>query len=342
MRAARIRAWGRAPVVEDVPSPQRRAGETLVRVEAAAVSHLDLTVAGGEFGIRPALPYVGGVEGCGVVVDSASFRPGTLVNVRGGGLGLDRDGTWAELVVAPDGCVTEVPPGLTAELGATYRQPVTTAAVALTEVAQLGRWPLLDVSSPVDELVLVTGAAGSVGSAATQLALRLGCRVLGLVSGQRQASRLPAGVGAVLADDASGQEELARKRPVTLMVDTLGGADLAGRLGWITPGGRAAVVGYVSGTGACLDLPRWLLDDVSLLPVNMMRRQQAATRYVSELAPLVASGELTVNVQPFPLEEAAVAVTQMRAGGLSGRVVLRPRSAERALDVSTSRPRAEA
>lgn len=43
-------------------------GETLVRMEAAALGHLDLTVAGGEFGIRPDLPYIGGLEGAGVVV----------------------------------------------------------------------------------------------------------------------------------------------------------------------------------------------------------------------------------------------------------------------------------
>lgn len=235
-----------------------------MRIEAAAVSHLDLTVAGGEFGIRPPLPHVGGVEGCGVVVTSEAFSPGTLVNVRGGGLGLQRSGSWAELVVAPDQCVSEVPAGLSAELGATYRQPVTTAAVTLWEVAGLGHWNLLDISIPADEVVLVTGAAGAVGSAAAQLAVRDGGRVLGLVTGAEQAGRLPAGVEPVQADDAAHLEELARHRSVTLLVDTLGGEGLAARLGWVAPGGRVAVVGYVTGTSASLDIPRWLLDDVSL------------------------------------------------------------------------------
>lgn len=337
IRAARFHDWGSPPVVEDVLVPIRGTGETLVRIEAAAVSHLDLTVAGGEFGIKPSLPHVGGVEGCGVVVESDAFTPGTLVNVRGGGLGLDRSGSWAELVVAPDGCVTEVPPGMSAELGATYRQPVSTAAVTLSEVAALGRWPSLGLSSPADELVLVTGAAGSVGSAVAQLALRAGCRVLGLVTGEAQATRLPSGVDAVLAGDEARQEELSRQRPVTLLVDTLGGDELAGRLGWVAPGGRAAVVGYVTGTSASLDLPRWLLDDVALLPVNMMRRQDAARRYATELAPLVASGELTVDVEVFALEEAELAVARMRAGGLRGRVVLRPGSGERTRQVPADR-----
>lgn len=63
MQAVRVHDWGIAPVVEDVPMPQPTDGETLVRVEAAAVGHLDRTVAGGEFRMKPALPYVGGVEG---------------------------------------------------------------------------------------------------------------------------------------------------------------------------------------------------------------------------------------------------------------------------------------
>lgn len=315
MRAARFHDWGVGPVVDHVPDPHRRPGETLVRVEAAAVSHLDLTVAGGGFGIRPELPYVAGVEGAGVVVESDTHAVGTLVTVRGGGLGLQRDGCWAELVAVPDGCATLAPSGLTPALAATYRQPVATAAVTLFDVAEL---------APPDETVLVTGAAGAVGSAAAQLAVRAGCHVLGLVRDADQAARLGDAVEPVLLDDPARHDELARDRPVTLLVDTVGGRALAERLRWVTPGGRAAVVGYVAGVETTLDLPSWLLDDVALLPVNMMRRPDAAARRTAELAPLVAAGELRVAVEPFPLARVADAVARLRAGGLRGRVVLEP------------------
>ena len=76
-----------------------------------------------------------------------------------------------------------------------------------------------------------------------------------------------------------------------------------------------------------VDLPRWLLDDVSLLPVNMMRRPDASQRRTAELAPLVAAGELTVAVERFGLEDAAAAVARLRSGGVCGRVVLEPGAA---------------
>ncbi|MDF1604524.1 zinc-binding alcohol dehydrogenase family protein [Nocardioides sp. YIM 152315] len=329
MRAARFHEWGGPPLVEDVPEPAAGAGETLVRITAAAVSHLDLTVASGDFGIRPELPHVGGVEGAGLVVASATHAAGTLVNVRGDGLGLHRGGSWAELVVVPDECATPVPPEMPAPIAATYRQPVTTAAVTLWDVAGLGRWHAAGVSAPDGETVLVTGAAGAVGAAAVQLALRAGCRVHGLVKDEHQAARLTEGGVPVLLEDRDRHEDLARERPFTLLVDTVGGPELADRSRWVAPGGRVAVVGYVAGTEVTLDLPGWLLDDVALLPVNMMRRQEASRRWGPELVALVASGELTVDVATFALEDAPAAVRRLRVGGACGRVVLLPGSAER-------------
>ena len=137
MRAARVHAWGQAPVVEDVPVPTPGPGEALVRVEAASVAHLDVTVASGEFGIKPTLPYTGGVEGSGIVVESAAFPPGTKVVLRGGGLGLFKNGTWAEYVVVKDKALVEVPHGLSPEVAATFWVPTTTAHTALVDVGRL-------------------------------------------------------------------------------------------------------------------------------------------------------------------------------------------------------------
>ena len=103
VRAARFHAWGAAPIVEDVPDPVREPGHVLVKVEAAAVAHLDATVSGGDFGMRPELPYIGGVEGAGIVLESDADGPppGTQVLLRGAGIGMKRDGTWAERITVP-------------------------------------------------------------------------------------------------------------------------------------------------------------------------------------------------------------------------------------------------
>jgi NADPH:quinone reductase-like Zn-dependent oxidoreductase len=196
----------------------------LVRIEAAAVAHLDVTVSSGTFGLRPELPYVGGVEGCGRVVSSDVFEVGTRVMLRGGGLGIKRGGTWAEYVVAPTRSLTQVPDGMPAALAATYFVPTTTAQVALMDVARLGSWP--DIGRPEDEIVVVAGAAGAVGSMVTQLAKRAGCQVIGLVADQQQAERLPEGVEGVTSADDERLRELRDDRTATLLVDTLGGPDL--------------------------------------------------------------------------------------------------------------------
>ena len=320
MRAVRIHSWGSEPVVEDVPAPTPKDGETLVRVDAAAVSHLDLTVASGTFSLKPELPYIGGVEGCGTVVSSEVYEPGTRVVLRGGGLGLVRSGTWAELVATRKGA-TAIPAELSPELGATYFVPTTTAYVALHDIGRLGNWPGIE-----DEVVVVAGAAGAVGSLVVQLALRAGCTVIGVVADSSQAAQLPAGVEAVLVDDDERAAALLRERPATLLVDTLGGQAVAQRSRWVRPGGRAVVVGYVAGKELGLDVPSWLLDDVALLPVNMIRREAAALEYAPLLAELLAKGELTLEVQSFALDEAAKALHLLATGGLRGRAVIVPGS----------------
>ena len=137
MRAIRFHQWGTAPTVDDVAVPERAPGETLVRVDAAAISHLDLSVSSGNFGMRPPLPYAGGVEGSGTVLESDDLSPGTRVLLRGKGLGLLRDGTWRERVSVPAGAMTIVDQGMAPEVAATFFVPCTTAYVALEDI---GRW----------------------------------------------------------------------------------------------------------------------------------------------------------------------------------------------------------
>lgn len=324
MRAVRIHDWGAPPVVEDVERPSPGEGETLVRVEAAAVSHLDLTVAGGDFGIKPSLPYVGGTGGCGVVAESDQLEAGTRVLLRGGGLGLMRNGTWAEYVTTPTKHLSVLPEGLSPDVGATFFTPVSTAAAALRHIARLGAWDLDGVSSAADEVVVVGGAAGAVGSMVTQLAVRAGATVIGVVADAEQAATLPDGVEPVLATDEARAGELHEERPATLLVDTLGGASLGARSHWVRPGGRAVAVGYVAGTDVTLDLPNWLLQDVALLPVNMIRRDRQARELAAELAPLLVNGELRVDIERFAFEDAARALELLGAGKLRGRAVLVP------------------
>ena len=313
MRAARFHAWGAAPVVEDVSRPLREPGRVLVEVQASAVAHLDATVSGGDFGMRPELPYIGGVEGAGVVLeaDADGPAPGTQVVLRGGGLGVLRDGTWTERVSVSAKAVMPLARPLPPEIAASFFVPATTAYVALHDVARLTE----------GEEVIVVGAAGAVGSMVVQQALAAGAQVTGVV---REPTGVPEGATVISAEDADAVARLAAERPAALLVDTIGGRALAERTRWVRPGGRAVVIGYTAGPRTELDLPSWLLDDVALLPVNMIRREKRARELADGLVGLLADGALSVAVQKFALADAAQALERLRSGRVRGRAVLTP------------------
>lgn len=257
------------------------------------------------------------------MVASDELAEGTQVMLRGAGLGLLRNGTWAQYVTVPTASLSPLPEGMPPSLGATYFVPLTTAVTALRTVGRIGTWGIPDVTSAADEVVLVAGAAGAVGSMVAQLALREGARVLGLVLDQQQAERLPSGVEPLIAS-RDALSVLGKERPATLLVDTLGGQQLNERMGWVRAGGRAVSIGYVAGEAATLDLPNWLLLDVPLLPVNMIRRNAEARALAEEWAPLLVSGELVLETEEFDFAEAGRALELLGAGQLRGRAVLVP------------------
>ncbi|MCO8277535.1 zinc-binding dehydrogenase [Actinoplanes sp. TRM 88003] len=305
MRALRIHDWGKDPVVEDIAEPVREPGQVLVQVQAAALAHLDLTVASGNFAMKPPLPYTGGVEGSGVVLEADDLEPGTQVMLRGGGLGLLRDGTWQERVVVPRKAVTVLDPQLPAEVAATFFVPMTTGSIVLHDVAKV----------QPGEKVAVVGAAGAVGASVAQQAVLAGAEVTGFVGREDQLAGVPAGVTGVALGEERGEE-------FDLLVDTLGGEGLIGRTGWVRKGGRAVVVGYVAGTEVTIDLPSWLLADVALLPVNMIRHERRARELAPELIRRLAAGELGVAVESVDLDNAADALERMRSGHIRGRAVI--------------------
>lgn len=315
MRAALLHNYGESPVVGDVDVPLRQSGKSLVKVDAAALGHLDITVASGTFGVKPNLPHIGGTDGAGTVVESDSIPIGSRVLIRGKGIGLFKDGCWAQYVVADDRALTPVGAELDPAVAATFFLPSTTGYVAVNDVAAVAS----------GERVIVSGASGAVGSMAAQFAQLAGASdVIGVVPREDQVSLLPAGVRPVVGRGEALQRALGSDPVADVLIDTLGGDVLPSLLPSVVQGGRAALIGYTLGTELTIDLPNWLLSDVALLPVNMMRR----TDRQAELAPVMierlVAGDLTLAVQRFGLEDIAEALTAMREGRVAGRAVVVP------------------
>ncbi|MFD1814661.1 quinone oxidoreductase family protein [Rhodococcus gannanensis] len=315
MRAARLHSFGQAPVIDEIDGPVREPGQTLVRIDAAALGHLDMTVASGNFNVRPTLPHIGGTDGAGTVVESDTLAPGTKVLVRGGGIGLFKSGCWAEYLVAADKAFTPFDSGLDPAVAATFLLPSTTGYVAVHDVANVA----------AGERVVVSGASGAVGSMAAQFALLAGAaEVIGVVPREDQVALLPEGVRPVVGRGAEVAEALGPDPVAEVLIDTLGGDALPHLLARVVPGGRAALIGYTLGTQLTVDLPNWLLSDVAILPVNMIRKTARQAELAPDLIARLVAGDIRLAVQQFPLDEIADALHLMREGRVAGRAVVVP------------------
>ena len=104
----------------------------------------------------------------------------------------------------------------------------------------------------------------------------------------------------------------------------VGGDVLATALPAVRPGGRAVLIGYTAGPTLQLDIAHFLQRDVALLPLNMLRRDPAGRAVAPELLGRLADGRLHLEVQPFALADAALALDWIAQRGHRGRAVLVP------------------
>ena len=314
MRSVRVSCFAEPPAIELLSDPKPKPGYSIVRVEAATVGHIDRTIWSGAFLRHPPLPYTPGVEGSGVVVDGEKFTAGARVWLRGAGLGTAIDGTWSELVSVPDEALGLLPDTVSYEVGATFFSPCTSAWVALHDVGRVRR----------GERVLVSGASGAVGAVACQLALDAGASVVAVVSSAERIPLVPAGATPLVV--CPGAPPKTSELQADLFIDTVGGQVLADLLPGVTPGGRVVLVGYVAGKELTVDLP-WLVQrDVSLLPLNMIRREAAGRDAAPQLLARLANGDLQIITTTFPMEAAASALDWLVDRVHQGRAVLSPHS----------------
>lgn len=308
-RALFLEEFGTLPKLRERTVPEPLPGHTLVRVAAATAAHLDLNILDGQFGILPELPFIPGTQGSGYVVASDTHPEGALVRLRGEGIGLSRDGAWAEHVLVPETAAETMPEGTDPALACIYFSPVGTAWASVHAIAQVRP----------GERVLVTGASGAVGAMAVQLAARAGAEVVGVVGRPAKLPHVPGVAKALLASDLS-EEAIGGK--VDVLIDTVGGQILRSALTLVRPRGRAALLGYTAGRELTLDLADFFLADVSLLPVNMMSRTPEVAPEVLRLLPDLSSGALTLPYERYGMDALGEAVERLRSGTAVGKIVL--------------------
>lgn len=308
-------------VVREHPDPVPGTGELLVRVRAAGVNSADLLQMRGRYPAPPGSPPdIPGLEVAGEVLDGGpgvtGFRPGDRVMALVGG------GGHGELALVHERVAMPVPVTLTdAEAGA-FPEVFSTAHDALFTQCHL----------TMGERLLVHGAAGGVGTAAVQLAVAAGARVTATVRNPSLRSQV-----AALGAEARPPDDLAGAGPFDVVLELVGGLNLAGDLDALAVGGRIAVIGVGAGSQAQVDL-RQLMNRRATIRGSTLRSRSleekalVARRVEAAVLPLVdaglhgpnaAAGRVRVPVAAtFPLAEVAAAYDRFAAGGKFGKIVL--------------------
>jgi NADPH2:quinone reductase len=172
MKAIVVREFGPAEVMklEEVPNPTPGPGQVLVRAKAIGVNPVEAYIRSGTYARKPSLPYTPGTDVAGsveaVAPDVKSVKKGDRVYTHGAAAG---HGGYAELVLCDESQVHPLPERISFAQGAALGVPYGTAWRALLSRAQ----------ARPGETLLVHGASGGVGVAATQIGRAHGMRVIG-------------------------------------------------------------------------------------------------------------------------------------------------------------------
>src|SRR5215813_13227381 len=250
MQAIQIQSHGGLEVlrVTTLPDPRPGADEALVRIKASAVNALDGIVRMGNFPIAKEPPLILGEEATGIVEqDGPGFKGGEGVIVYGGGLGVFRNGTWAEVVAVPASSLRRLPDGISFEEGA-----------ALTNVGVTAYGALRTAELKAGETLVVLGATGGVGSAGVQIGKAIGARVIAVVSTAGKAVRLQT-LGAdhvvALSDGplAEQVQRLTERKGADVVLDTVGGDVTGQAVSGLASFGRVVHLGYSAGARLTLD-----------------------------------------------------------------------------------------
>lgn len=293
-------------------------GQYVVRVEAAGLNFLDMLMLRGQYQVKPALPFTPGVEVVGRVL---SAGPDTVHRVGARVVG-SAIGGYAERALVKAADAGLVPDDVAAG-----------DAVALFGVAYPTSWHALHNRARLQphETVLVHAAAGGVGSAAVQIAVAHGARVIATAGGPEKVA-LARAHGAAHAIDytAEGWFEAVRAqtggRGADVIYDPVGGEVGERSLRCLAWHGRYLVVGFAAGPIPALAANRLLLREASAIGVYwggaITADPAIAVQVRAELLALYRAGGIRPEVHAFPLDGAMDALTRLAERDSTGKFVL--------------------
>lgn len=324
MKAMRVQAFGlETPMrLDEVDEPAPGRDELLVRLHAAGVNPSDVATRSGKshHSGHHTPPYVPGLEASGEVIGIGEGVQGFEVGCRA--FGACAGGAYAEVVRLRAPAAAVVPDNMTHEEAAGVTLGLRTAWNALVIKAKAGP----------GESVLVQGGAGGVGSAAIQLARRMGCRVFATVSSEEKAAfcrELGAEetINYRREDFAERCLALTDGRGVDVIIESAGFDNFDKNLDAICVDGRIVLMGAGLGKNqrAGFRVPAVMTKDARIFGVTGVNLARKMPEVVPRFLPMLRDGSFKVHVgAAFPLAEANAAHELMLSGKFLGKIVLTP------------------
>ncbi len=322
MKAIQILEAGGPEVLQlaDLPIPHPGPGQVLIRVEATGVNFIEIYFRKGQY--KASFPLTPGSEASGTVEELGpgvqGFATGDLV------ASVSVMGSYAEYALVPAAQLVKVPAGLTPEQAAAAMLQGMTA-----HYLAYATFPL-----KAGDTALVHAGAGGVGLLLTQLAARIGARVITTVSTPAKAElSLEAGASDVILytekDFEAEVKSLTGGKGVDVVYDSVGKTTFEKSLNCLRPRGMVALFGGSSGPVPPFDLIQ-LSSKGSLYVTRPTLWHYIATRAelelrAGEILGWAASGQLKLRTEHiFPLAEAAQAQTELESRNTTGKILLEP------------------
>ncbi len=303
MKALRFQEFGPPAVLsfQDLPLPVLHDDEVLVQVKASSINPSDIATVAGRFHSK--LPMTPGRDFAGLVVAGGAWT-GKQVWGTGSGFGVVRPGAHAQFVTLPSSWLSEKPEALSLEQAAAVGVPYITAWQSLIEVGHLQK----------GERLLITGAAGAVGSAAIQIAHWKGASVVAadIVQAAPEADVF---VNLKEADLASAARQATGGHGVDMVLDTVGGNLFNSCLRSLRVGGRQIAITNSAGPAAevHLNLTDFYHNQSHLIGVDTQKLTgPEIAAIMNHLREVFLAGFLRVSqIEANPFEKAIEAYTKV-------------------------------
>ena len=327
MRAWRVNELGHPSQslrLEEVPDPVPGPGQVMVRVEASNINFADILLCQGIYQDRPGVPFTPGLETCGLV-DAVGPGVDIALGTRVAGMAALPHGGYAERALIRAGTALEMPADVPAPDATVLYSTYQTAHVGLHHrgALQAGEW------------LLVHSGAGGVGSAAVQLGVAAGARVIATAGGPTKVDHCLTlgarhGIDYSTADLHATIMEITDGHGVDVAFDPVGGAvgDTTRRcMAWE---GRLLVIGFASGAIPSYPANHVLVKNYAVIGLHWGAYAEHGGRAIieaahTELLRLYRAGAIKPDISDvIRLANVPEALRSLEAREVSGRLVLVP------------------